>query len=513
MRLEEKIGQMCFVGFDGIEAPPHILEWLAAGRIGGVILFARNIGTPKQVAALTQSLHEAARYPILIAVDQEGGTVSRLKGKPYTESPGAMALGAADSESLAEDMAAAVGAELRAMGINWNLAPVLDISHNIENASVGTRSLGADTDRVGILGAAQVRGLRRSGIAATAKHFPGIGNTRVDTHVALAVVTGSLDYLWQHDLKPFQVAAAAGVDVIMMSHVRFDELDAQYPSTLSPVVVQQLLRQDIGFDGVACTDCMEMKAITDNFGAGEAAVLAAVAGVDIVFHSHTHYTQTAAYDALLVAARSGRLPESRIDEAFGRIQALKQRYAITEPPRLDQIGSTEHQRIAQKAARAGTVLVKSDRSVFPLPARKRIGLVEFASYMDSEVMERGGLSGFASLIQAAVPVIDVVSIPASSGKTASVEDARQLAQDVDVLVLATRNAHLIPEQARLAGVLLELAEQAILVCLRNPYDVSMLPGADTILCTCGDSTPSMQAAVDVLTGRYHPTGRVPVPIS
>ncbi|MBI5669247.1 MAG: beta-N-acetylhexosaminidase [Chloroflexi bacterium] len=511
--LESKIGQMLVVGFDGLTPPDYILEWLAAERIGGVILFARNVASPAQVADLVQACREAAPRPILVAIDQEGGVVARLRASEgFTESPGAMALGAADDEMLAERVSAALAAELAALGINWNLAPVVDITHNIHNASVGARSLGRDIRRVSALAAAEVRGFQNAGVAATAKHFPGVGNTPVDTHEALAVITEAPDYLYQYDLVPFRAAVAAGVAAVMVNHVRFDGLDAQYPATLSPRVIGDLLRRDIGFTGVACTDCMEMKAISNHYGAGESAVLAALAGEDIIFFSHTRAYQAEACDALLVAARSGRLSENRIDEAVGRIQMLLARFPANSQPDISAIRQPERLTLMQQAARAGTVLLKSDPAVFPLKPDTNAGVVEFASYLESGVVERGGITGFVARLSARLPQAVCVSLKSADTDAAALERAQQMAADCDVLVLATRNAHLIPEQLDMARDLAARAQQVILVCLRNPYDAMVLPGAVAVLCTCGDGEPSLLAAVDALLGQFKPAGKLPVPV-
>ena len=277
--LADKIGQMMLVGFDGLRPPEYILEWLAAGRIGGVYLFARNIESPAQVKRLVADCRAAARQPILVGIDQEGGIVARLRAG-FTQSPGNMALGAARDPQLAEDIARALGREMAALGINWNFAPVADIAHQPDNPSVSTRSVGRDPRLVSAIVKAQIRGFQRAGVAATIKHFPGLGNTVIDTHEALAKVSGSLGYLYDQDLLPFREAIRADVACVMLTHVMFEALDRDYPATLSPRIVDGLLRGELGYEGAVCTDCMEMKAITDGFGAGESAVLAILAGVD-----------------------------------------------------------------------------------------------------------------------------------------------------------------------------------------------------------------------------------------
>ncbi len=324
LSLEEKIGQMCMVGFHGLQPPDYILDWLAIGRIGGVILFSRNIESPAQVAALTRACHDAAKSPILVAIDQEGGSVARLHDG-FTQSPGAMALGAAGSDDLAFRVSKMLATEMHTLGINWDYAPVLDIAYDISNPSVGTRSLGTDKHDVSRLASAEIRGFQAGGVAACAKHFPGLGNTPVDTHEALAVIDVPFDFLLENDLVPFRLAIEVGVATMMMTHVTFSALDTQYPASLSPAVTETLLRDKLGFTGVATTDCMEMRAVSDHYTPGESAVLAALAGQDLILFSHTRASQEAAYEGLLTAAQSGRLSLDRIDQSVTRIQTKSQR--------------------------------------------------------------------------------------------------------------------------------------------------------------------------------------------
>ena len=506
------------VGFEGTEAPDYLLRWLADGRVGSVILFGRNVENPAQLASLTSTLRQAAQRPLMIAIDQEGGTVARLReSQGFSESPGAMTLGAADSEELAEEVADMLATELRALGINWNLAPVVDIAHDIKNPTIGTRSPGADKALVSRIATAQVRGYQKAGVAASVKHFPGHGNTPVDTHVELAVVEGELDFLWEHDLVPFRAAVEAGTASVMVSHVKFEALDADHPATLSPAITTGLLRDDVGFGGVACTDCMEMKAIVDNYGAGESAVLAALAGADVIIFSHTFNPDSGlsddVFDALIKAVESGRLPTSRIDEANARVFDLNARFAVSGVVQPDLVWSSDHLEISQRAARAGTALL-GDSGVLPLPdATEKIALVEFAPHTDSLALDAVGSGPLAGVFGTKLPLVETVVLSATQPATDQLERARQLAAEARVLVVATRNAHLSAEQQRSAGELLAAANQSVLLCLRNPYDAEVLPDADAVLCTFGDSAPSLRAAVEALMGKFRPTGTVPVPVS
>ncbi|MDX2141297.1 MAG: beta-N-acetylhexosaminidase [Chloroflexota bacterium] len=503
--LELQIGQMCYVGFEGLTAPDYLLDWLRSGRVGGVILFARNVESPAQVAALTDSLQAAAPYGVIISIDQEGGTVARLRDG-FTESPGAMALSSAqDAESFTERVSHMLATELRALGIHWDYAPAVDISYNAANPSVGTRSFGSDAARVSRLGAAAIRGFQSAGVAASPKHFPGLGNTPIDTHLDLPVLDTPVEHLLTHDLEPYRAAIAANTASIMLTHVMYSALDPDHPVTVSPVVAQRLIRGELGYDGIVTTDCMEMQAVADRYGAGESAVLAALAGIDALLFSHTPSRQAECYEALLAAARSGRLPLAVVETANRRLAAFKQAWL---KPRADLsiIRAPDHLALASEAAQAGTTLLRSGAA---LPLRGNVTVIEFPSIFDSGILESGGLSGFSRLLTTRLPSVRVHVVREDTPPESLVEAAR----DAETLVLATRNAHLNAATLALCQSIMASAERAVLVCLRNPYDAGTLgAGADSIVCTCGDSAPSLEAAVGALLGDYAPTGTLPVEV-
>lgn len=514
--LEDKIGQMLLVGFHGLEAPDHILDWLISGKISGVILFARNIDNPRQLATLCKSIHEAAKYPALIAIDQEGGMVARLRERNgFTESPGAMALASAqDSEYQVETLSAILGEELRALGINWNYAPSVDISYNAENPTVGTRSFGNNIEHVSQLSAAAVRGFQSAGIAACAKHFPGLGNTAVDTHLALARLDTDLNTLLASDLQPYRAAIKADLASIMTTHTLFTALDSTYPATLSYRIIQRLIRKELGYEGVITTDCMEMRAISDNYGAGESAILAISAGADIVLMSHTQSMQAEAYDAMLQSVHSGRVPLATIDRANARIEQLKAKYKINPADiNIDTISSPAHRKKALEAACAGISMVKQNTDLIPLPEyrKAKIGLIEFTPYADSAVMEGEQGNIFASHLLAARPDVRLVSLHSLKPSMEATLEAQELASKVDILIIATRNAHMVTAQKTIAIDLLQRAENTVLLALRNPYDVKVFP-ADALLCSCGDTSLSLYAISEVLQGRLLPSGTLPVEI-
>lgn len=509
LTLDEKIGQMLMVGFDGKVAPLHVLDWLRNGRIGGVYLFARNVESPAQVKQLVDACRAAAKFPILVGIDQEGGAVARLRDG-FSESPGAMALGASRDTQLAEDVALMLGRELAALGINWNFAPVADVAHRMANPSVGTRSVGMDKDLVSDFVVAQIRGFRRAGVAATAKHFPGLGNSVIDTHDALAKISGSLEYLYDEDLIPFRAAIKANVPCIMTTHVMFEEMDDRYPATLSPRVINGLLRRELGYDGAVCSDCMEMKAITTGWGAGESAVLAALAGVDILLFSHSRDKQEAAYGALLQAACTGRISTERIDKAVARIGALKRRCQLRKQPSLRVVACEAHLSLTRKAGRAGLVQLQSSGRRPDAFRRSRVFCIEFATQEMSDAKAVGAGTALAGCLRRRLPHAECLLVDRESEIEKILARCDSHISASDLLIVATRDAHLLPWQARAAQAAVDRHSGAILLCLRSPYDASVISGAATILCSNGDSAPSLEAAVDAICNEYVPSGALTI---
>lgn len=513
LSLEEKIGQMLLVGFPGLEPPEYILKWLEQGRIGGVILFSRNIESPSQLAKLTEESRKASKHTILIAIDQEGGVVSRLREHTgFTESPGAMALAAAGSEELAEEVSRILAVEMSAVGINWNLAPVLDLIHNVRNPSLGVRSLGVDPHEVRRLGMAQVRGFQKEGVAATAKHFPGKADTPIDPHVNLPIIEGNLEDMRDTDLVPFYGAFSAGVASVMVTHVQFSDLDPDYPSTMSHKIIHGLLREDMGYKGLVTTDCMEMKAITNLYGPGESAMLAAQAGANIILFSHTRTYQEKAYNALLNAAKSGKLSIDKVNFSLKRISEIKKRFPVKEQASTKLIHSPEHRALTREAAKRGTAILENKLAVIQkgIEENNNTVLIEFASQESITNKYRPILTEYVSKL---IPKISSVVMDEDNPTKETIEKAIRKASYADLIILATRNAHLKPKQKELAQKILKVGGKAVHLCLRNPYDARVLTGAKTVLCTFGYSQPSIIAAYEALKGRFTPTGKIKLSIT
>lgn len=310
-------------GFTGTTAPDWLLRRLGEG-LASVGLFGRNITSPPQLAALTAQLR-AERDDLLVAIDEEGGDVTRLEVHTGSSYPGNHALGAVDDVDLTREVASALGRRLAACGVNLNWAPSADVNSNPRNPVIGVRSFGADTDLVARHTAAYVTGLQSAGVAACTKHFPGHGDTAVDSHHALPRIDAGLQVLQNRELAPFRAAIAAGTRAVMSAHILVPALDPDHPATLSRRVLTGLLREELGYDGLIVTDGMEMRAIAATYGIERGSVLAIAAGADAICVGGglaDEETVRRLCDALVMAVRTGELPEERLADAAERVRAL-----------------------------------------------------------------------------------------------------------------------------------------------------------------------------------------------
>ncbi|KKK05599.1 glycoside hydrolase family 3 protein [Micromonospora sp. HK10] len=310
-------------GFVGTTPPPWVCRWLGEG-LGAVVLFARNVVDHDQVAALTATLR-AERPDVIVAIDEEAGDVTRIESVRGSTRPGNFALGAVDDEALTEEVARDLGVELAAVGVTLNYAPDADVNSNPANPVIGVRSFGADPALVARHTAAWIRGLQSGGVAACAKHFPGHGDTRVDSHHDLPRIGADRARLDAVELAPFRAAVTAGAQAVMTGHLLVPALDPELPATLSPRILGGLLRDELGFQGVVVTDAVEMRAVADRYGFTGAAVRALAAGADAICVGGGRATEADAVelrDAIVAAVLAGELPEERLAEAAKRVGQL-----------------------------------------------------------------------------------------------------------------------------------------------------------------------------------------------
>ncbi|MGI5378120.1 glycoside hydrolase family 3 protein [Streptomyces sp. CA-251387] len=337
-------------GFTGTTAPDWLLRRLGEG-LASVGLFGRNIASPEQLAALTAQLR-AERDDVLVAIDEEGGDVTRLEVRSGSSFPGNHALGAVDDVELTRQVASELGRRLAACGVNLNWAPSADVNSNPANPVIGVRSFGADTALVARHTAAYVTGLQSAGVAACTKHFPGHGDTAVDSHHALPRIDAAVEVLSDRELSPFRAAIAAGTRAMMSAHILIPALDSDHPATLSRPVLTDLLRGDLGYTGLIVTDGMEMQAIAATYGIERGSVLALAAGADAICVGGglaDDETVRRLRDALIAAVRSGELPEERLAEAAERVRELA-RWTATAPPATEGAARTDVGLIAARRA-------------------------------------------------------------------------------------------------------------------------------------------------------------------
>lgn len=332
MTLRDKVGQLFMLGFLGTSVSKDLAGLMETYRPGGMIVFARNLESADQIAHLTNELQKLARpAPLLLAIDQEGGRVSRLPAG-FTIFPPCGVLGQCGSTELAYAVAAATALELRAVGLNMNMAPVLDLNTNPNSPIIGDRAFSADPKQVSELGVATIAGLQDNRVIACGKHFPGHGDTTADSHKELPIMDGTAERLHQMELRPFRFAIEHGLTTVMTAHVLYPGLDPQYPATLSPVILTDLLRHQLGFDGVILTDDLEMQAIVDHYGIEEAAVLALQAGADILLICKDQSREVKTMEAVYQAVKDGTLPEQRLETSLRRIARLKERFLMPYTP-------------------------------------------------------------------------------------------------------------------------------------------------------------------------------------
>ena len=522
MSLEAKIGQLLMFGFRGTKVTPFIRRFITENNLGGIIHFSRNISDVEQLVRLNSDLQRLAKESpgeagLFIAVDQEGGTIARLT-KEVVVAPSAMALGATKSESITEEVCAVSGLELRATGINMNLAPVVDVNNNPENPVIGVRSFGEDPRTVAKLGAAAICGYQRH-VAAVAKHFPGHGDTAVDSHHELPVVSHNRSRLEAVELVPFRAAIATDVAAVMTSHVVFPAIEPseKVPATLSERVLTKLLRQELGFEGLVMTDCMEMKAITESYGTVEAAVMTIEAGADMVVISHSEDLQQEAYNALIAAVKSGRISEERIDASVARVMKIKKRFNLVGrwPADFDAsiLGTAEHVQVMREAIRSSITLVKDPvESNLPL-GHERVLVIEFqenATTGAEDILVDMGSLGRA-LKNQGLAHLEAVTVGTSlSGDEQRAVVAKAL--EFEKVVIVTADAHRNLEQAELVQALQKEHENVLAIGIRTPYELQAFPNIPTYIAAYGSRPLVWEEVSQVLLGRYEAQGTLPVTI-
>lgn len=538
MTLEEKVGQLFVMRVYGHSATEPdqadidanlteigvrtAAELIATYRVGGIIYFswAHNTRDPHQIADLSNGIQQASLalpggLPVLISTDQEHGIVARV-GRPATLLPGAMALGANGSRTDALTAGRIAGAELRALGIRQDYAPVADVNVNPANPVIGVRSFGADPKAVAGLVAAQVRGYQRSSVAATAKHFPGHGDTAVDSHYGFPVIEHTREQWSTVDAPPFRAAIRAGIDSIMTAHIMVPALDdSGDPATLSRPVLTGILREQLGYDGVVVTDSLGMQGVREKYGDDRVPVLALKAGVDQLLNPPSI---DIAWNAVLTAVRQGELTEARLDTSLLRVLRLKNRLGLLDRPYVTHagvdraVGVRGHLLAADRIAERTTTLLVNERKLLPLSRATQ----ERVLVVGADPASPSGTTGPPTTVLANALTelgFTATALPTGTAPSAAViARAVAAAGEVDAVVVGTYNLGGASSQRTLVSQLLATGRPVVCVAVRNPYDVAQLPDVQAYLATYSWTDVELRAAARVIAGRVRPRGKLPVPV-
>lgn len=505
--LEQKIGQTMIVGFDGLTVDNELRHLITDYHIGGVILFARNIQSPRQVAQLTNELQQIALQSgnpgLFIAIDQEGGRVARLtEDKGFTEFPSAMALSATGDPENAYRAATLLAIEMRAVGINVDFAPVLDVNNNPANPIIGIRSFSSVPQQVKEYGLAFARGLEQNGVLAFGKHFPGHGDTSLDSHLDLPTIPHDRNRLDQIELLPFRAFIEHHFSGIMTAHITFPAIDSQMalPATLSRAVLTGLLREELGFQGVIVTDSLEMGALTQSgYPPEKGAPLALAAGADLLLFNRDHAMHRAAYQNLLQAVREGSISLQQLDASVERILTIKQKFGILAPSPIDletvshQVGLAEHRESSRQMAAQALTLLRDPQNLLPL-------------HTPPLIVEPEAARGAGTDLYSGATILEVDTRP-SDAQCASVLHAAQRHQTV---LLLLNDLDRNPQQMELLEKLVQEGLPVIALLHRNPFDAALVPASATVLITYGLNPPMLDAIRQALSGQIAVRGVLPV---
>lgn len=520
------------IGFKGTDLPEETRRFIETHNIGFTILFARNIESVSQVKELTGRIHAAAKLPPFIYTDQEGGTVVQFKEMAATVvSPmGVAASGYPRNARLAANI---IAEEMKTLGVDGVLAPTLDVNFEEENPIIGIRAYSDEPGPVIEFAKEFVAGLHEKGMPACGKHYPGHGGTTADSHLEIPEVPVSPEYFHHYCYAPFLTFARMGIDAIMSSHVLFPALSSHI-ATFCPYLIGTLLRREAGYNGLVMSDCLEMKAVKDNFTPEEIVKRSITAGLDLLIASHSPDFQKELLDSLYFHVQKGTIPEKRIDESLERVLKLKETYPPPRPPRIVPAktktggGETEetvrtHRREEEKIADASITLLRNRKALIPIKPGGKTLIIEWEKVQATMLFSSAaGISYLERTVKQFMPGADIEILElAPPGETGTPGKGLPLPgalkdrlKDYDHVIAAVYSRSPVIEKLQ-AGALreiLDVRDDVIVVALGNPYDIRNFPSVDTYVATYGFRGVQLEALFKVLTGMIAPTGRLPVRI-
>ncbi|MGB8454079.1 MAG: glycoside hydrolase family 3 protein [Anaerocolumna sp.] len=511
MTLREKIGHMIMTGFPAEEITPSLGRLIDEYKVSNIILFSYNLKDKGQILRLCVDLQNRIRqstgYPALIATDQEGGVVTRL---PDTAAniPGAMLLCASGRREYACEAGRITGAELKTLGINMDLAPVLDIYSNPRNPVIGVRSYSSNVKKVEGFGMAMMKGLLGEGVAAVAKHFPGHGDTSVDSHLGLPVVEKGLEELMAQELIPFESAIKEGIPCIMTSHILFPKLEREkVPATMSKTILTDILRERLGFKGVIITDCLEMGAVKDNYGTARGAVMAVKAGAQLLCISHTPELVMNAVQQIEEAVLTGEIPMEFIDQAVDNVLKLKEVYKIDKNQKgPDEKDTFKYKRIIEEMTLSG--ITKLSKGSFPKFTQDTIfiGSYNYRSTLAGSTVGNG--LHFAEYMAGKMNS-SYLKVPINPGRE-EIEDILKKLKGYSFVIYGLYNGHLNNGQTELANTISSMGHTVLGITLRNPYDLAFLDKKIYKLAAYEYNAAVFNTLVKILKEEAVPGGKLPV---
>ena len=512
MTLREKIGQMFVTGFPSTTLSSELEEVIDQYKVGNIILFSHNIADKVQLGNLVSELQQwfvsHTGIPGFITIDQEGGRVTRMPSDA-TNVAGAMAIASTGRPEHAYTAGRITARELKALGINFNLAPVMDINNNPLNPVINVRSYGDSAEVVQEYGIAMMKGLLDGGVMSSLKHFPGHGDTNVDSHIGLPTIDKSLEELEALELRPFVEAIKQGAKAIMSAHILFPQIEKSgVPGTMSYTIITELLKEKLGFKGLVVSDCLEMDAIKRFYGTAQGALGAVKAGVDLVFISHSPSVVKDAIELIEAAIASGELEEAVIDRAVSKILAYKAEVADVAAPNTDIVGCDTHRRSNELIRTETICLVKGELEPVQEGSKEVLFVGAYSYRSDMASSSVNDQLNFAEYMgeqfEASYVAVDVD--PNEEQIRAVVDQAK----DYKRIVLGLFNGRENTGQLKLAHALMDAGLHVTAVALGRPYDLSLLKGECTGLAAFEYSQGAFQSLVPVLSGKFKPTAKITI---
>jgi beta-N-acetylhexosaminidase len=524
LTAEEKAGQLYIIGFNGTRMNEYLREIIAEWKVGGVVFSIRNVENTIQVKELIEEMQEIAMreigIPLTVTINQEGGDRTCFL-ESLSHNPGSMAIGATQKPEWAYEVAKLVGTELRALGFNMLYMPVLDFSNLPENEVLGIRSFGDKSEIVSEMGANYIQGLHEAGLASTGKHFPGGGASEKDAHFELPFVDKSLDELEQYELKPFRKAIEAGVSSMMIAHTVFRKLDDGIIATMSEKIINDLLREELGFDGIVTSDAFGMHGLIDHADPTEACVNAILAGGDVILKRHGREANLEILMALTKSVKNGQIPEQRVDASLKRIFTVKKKFCGDPPSDVSvSLWNKQHAALLESMGEDSVTLLRNNQGLLPLKIDLKTRVLLIMPDMTANAsldgtfgdqagyIIRGILSEKFSYSTDGIDLVHFGLEPYDEEITKIVARAK----NYDILILGSHRANLRSQQAKMIRELYDLGKDVIWIALNIPYCLKVNPDAATYLCTYSERLPQLKAVCNLITGDIEPRGRLPVSI-